>query len=257
MERIEIKSAPTTSDNPVSTEVKSNEPQIMSGSVPAIPQVAQPDAVRPAWLPEKFKSAEDFAKSYQELESRFTKESQQPDPLEKAVATGQLSLQDVAPMSKEFADTGEISEASYKLLAKKGVPRELVDAYVEGQKSLADNQVSTIYSSVGGQDQYKAMTTWASENLAQDEVAAFDQLIESGNQASILMAVRGLHARYTAADGTPRLLQGNASNAGTSAFRSLAELTAAMKDPKYKSDPAYRKDVEEKLRVSNIFGGVK
>jgi len=35
-------------------------------------------------------------------------------------------------------------------------------------------------------------------------------------------------------------------------FRSQAELVAAMRDPRYESDPAYQQDVYEKLERSNV-----
>ena len=49
---------------------------------------------------------------------------------------------------------------------------------------------------------------------------------------------------YTPAGKAPR----NTSNA----FRSQAELIAAMSDPRYDKDPAYRQDIADKLAVSNI-----
>jgi hypothetical protein len=36
-------------------------------------------------------------------------------------------------------------------------------------------------------------------------------------------------------------------------YRSVAEVVAAMSDPRYKSDAAYRSDVERKLAISNVF----
>jgi hypothetical protein len=223
----------------------------MDAAVPAAPA---PNANRPGWLPEKFKSPEDLAQAYSELESRFTQANQSQDEFQKAVQATNLTVDDLTPMSREFAETGELSEKSYRALEGKGIPRELVDAYVEGQRALADSQINSVFSAVGGQESYNKMTSWAAENLSPDEIAAFDSLIESGNQASVMMAVRGLHARYSAAAGSPRLIQGGMAASGTTAYRSLAELTAAMRDPRYKSDPAYRKDVEERLRISDVFG---
>jgi hypothetical protein len=251
MDRIEIKTDPA----PPMAPTDNAQPPITSGSVPAVPSSPQADDVRPSWLPEKFKNPEDLAKAYSELESRFTQTAQAGDALQEAVKAGNLTLEDIAPMSREFAETGDISDKSYKMLEKRGIPRELVDAYVEGQRALADAQVNSVYSTVGGQQSYEQMTSWAADNLPPEEVEAFDNIVETGSQAAILMAVRGLHARYSAAAGSPRLIQGNSASSGSSAYRSLAEVTAAMRDPRYKNDPAYRKDVEDRLRVSDVFGG--
>ena len=40
---------------------------------------------------------------------------------------------------------------------------------------------------------------------------------------------------------------------GLEVFGSNAEITAAMKDPRYESDPAYRQDVLDRLERSDVF----
>jgi hypothetical protein len=258
MDRIEIQTSPAPPNAPVNTQgAPLNGSQVGEIAEQGIQNPAGSLDGRPQWLPEKFKSAEDLAKAYSELESRLSGSAKSEDTLEAAAVAARLTLDDVAPMSREFAETGEISEKSYKALENKGIPRELIDAYVDGQRAVAEAQVNSVYQSVGGQQNYQQMVSWASENLPPEEIDAFDALVESGNQASIQMAVRGLYARYSSAAGQPRLIQGNMSTSGSNAFRSLAELTTAMRDPRYKSDPAYRKDVEDRLRVSDVFGGPK
>ena len=51
----------------------------------------------------------------------------------------------------------------------------------------------------------------------------------------------------------PDLLGGTISNNSTDVYRSTNEVVAAMDDPRYLSDPAYTKDVEEKLSRSNVL----
>lgn len=250
-DRIEIRT------DPAPPEAPTNATPAPTSAVPPVPQAPQANSVRPQWLPEKFQNPEELAKAYGELESRFTKTSQSEDAIEAAARASSLSVQDLAPLAQEYSETGKLSDKSYKTLESRGIPRELVDAYVEGQRAVADAQVNSIYGSVGGEAQYSQMTSWAAENLPAEEIEAFDDIIENGNQAQVLMAVRGLHARFSAANGQPRLIQGTVTTSGSNAFRSLAEMTSAMKDPRYKSDPAYRKDVEDRLRVSDIFGGAR
>lgn len=99
------------------------------------------------------------------------------------------------------------------------------------------------------------MMEWASDNLSDSEIEAFNDIMEQGNQAAMQMAVRGLQARYTQTVGQPsRLIQGETTGPTSGTFRSIAELTEAMKDPRYQKDPAYRRDVENRLRTSNILG---
>ena len=49
-----------------------------------------------------------------------------------------------------------------------------------------------------------------------------------------------------------RMLTGKAPVERPDVFRSQAEVVAAMNDPKYDSDPAYRQDVFDKLSRSDV-----
>ena len=48
------------------------------------------------------------------------------------------------------------------------------------------------------------------------------------------------------------MLTGRAAETQVDAFRSQAEVVAAMNDPRYDNDPAYRQDVFQKLERSNL-----
>ena len=48
------------------------------------------------------------------------------------------------------------------------------------------------------------------------------------------------------------MLQGKAASSSGDVFRSQAELVAAMGDPRYETDPAYRADVVAKLEQSDL-----
>jgi hypothetical protein len=68
------------------------------------------------------------------------------------------------------------------------------------------------------------------------------------------MAISGLHAKYVAKSGVePRLIGGKAPRDAGEKFESTAQLVEAMKDPKYQSDPAYRRKIEARLARSSIF----
>ena len=97
------------------------------------------------------------------------------------------------------------------------------------------------------------MTQWASDNLAKQDVKAFDDIINSGNLQAIQLAVAGLKSTYEQANGYEgRMLSGKPPRSSGEVFRSQAELVAAMSDRRYDSDPAYRQDIMEKLDRSNI-----
>ena len=71
--------------------------------------------------------------------------------------------------------------------------------------------------------------------------------------AAIGIAFQGLQRQYDEANGYEgRMLQGRAPSSSGEVFRSQAELVAAMGDPRYDNDPAYRADVVAKLNNSDL-----
>ena len=97
------------------------------------------------------------------------------------------------------------------------------------------------------------MVGWAKDNLQEQEIAMYDQVMDKGDPLACYFAVQALKYRFDDAAGTEgRMLTGKAASNRGSAFRSQAEVVRAMSDPKYENDPAYRQDVFNKLERSNI-----
>ena len=99
------------------------------------------------------------------------------------------------------------------------------------------------------------MLEWAKENLPEDDISAFNASVETGDRNLVKFAVQGLYARYRSEAGgnEPQLTQGTVNGSSGGSFQSAAELTAAMRDPRYANDPAYRKSVANKLQRSSVF----
>lgn len=222
---------------------------------------------RPEWLPEKFKSVEDMAKAYESLEKKLgsneqpteqTKTEETPDP-ETADATEVADVLDKAgvdfnELQAEYNAEGGLTDAAYDKLEKAGFPKSLVDTWIAGQQALATDMHDQVFGSVGGEENYNQMVDWAADNLPQNDIDAFNKAVESGDMNMINFAVNGLSARYRSEVGTePRLVQGEKPGTSGGSFQSAAELTTAMRDPRYQSDPAYRKAVADKLKRSNVF----
>ena len=97
------------------------------------------------------------------------------------------------------------------------------------------------------------MLSWASENLTQEEIEMFDSVVGTGNKNSSYFAITTLHQRYKDAVGNEApLISGRKPTETPNVFRSQAEVVAAMGDPRYDKDPAYRQDVFNKLERSNL-----
>ena len=120
-------------------------------------------------------------------------------------------------------------------------------------KQFTEEDVSTLKGMVGGDENYTQMVTWASENLPREEVELFNSVMSRGDPLAAYYAIQATALRYADADG----VEGNrvsgrtrASSGPGNVFRSQAEVVAAMNDPRYDSDPAYRADIFAKLERS-------
>ncbi len=212
----------------------------------------------------KYKSAQDLEKAYIELQQKLGSGEQQSEPEQEAEPAEEAdeTITMFNSIDDELAQGGEISEESMAKLSAMD-SKDLVDAYLRYQntlddtpvqegRELNDQEVSSIYNSVGGEQQYQQMTAWAAENLDADTVQAFDNVIETGNVAAINLALRGLQSQYNDNVGYENnMIQGKPAQAGNG-YRSQAEVVRAMNDPRYDRDPAYRQEVMDKLANSNL-----
>src|SRR5210317_41052 len=228
-------------------------------------ELPQEENDRPQWLPEKFKSAEDMAQAYSELEKKLGQapkeeqaeaeqsETEAENETEQTEENTSEAYKAVAEASKEFFENdGQLSEETYNALEKAGLPRDLVDSYAAGQQALLQSEEAQIQSVANGQ--YDAMAEWANENLPQEEIDAFDEAVTGGTISQAKLAVQGLYARYQNEVGAkPKLTQGAVNGVSTMPFKSMQELARAQSDPRYKSgDKAYHEEIDRRLSVSNI-----
>lgn len=224
-----------------------------------LPVEAPEDDDRPDWLPEKFKSAQDMAKAYAELEAKLGQPKADNKPTDTAnqkQAEEQLQAKglDFTEFSQEFSAKGELSDDSYKKLQEAGFPKEIVDQYIEGQRARAALYETEVKSLVGGDEGFGEMVEWAKANLQPAEILAYNQAIDSGDLVKAKLAVSGVYQRFQTARGSePRLLNGGNGGASADVYESVPQLQKDMANPQYKSDPAFRRKVQEKLARSNIL----
>lgn len=214
---------------------------------------------RPEWLPEKFKSAEDMAKAYSELESKIGQKGEEGE--EGGEGEEAQSDFNIVDIQEKYAETGEVSEEGFKALEAAGIPKEFVERYIAGQVAIRDSQVQKIYEVAGGEERYSEINSWASENLNQSEIDYFNDELNSQDFARSETAIKGLVARFNQDQGVgPDLIKGSTSGSGgVRPYSSMGEYLEAMgvRDQtgkkKYENDSSYRKQVEKRLEISNIF----
>lgn len=221
------------------------------------------DESRPDWLPEKFKSPEDMAKAYASLESKLGQPKEENPEVEEDVSPTENPSEvaelldskglDFSAFQEEYFETGTLSEEAYTALEEAGFSQTLVDSWIAGQDALANTTRQSMYELTGGEEQYGQMVQWASDNLPESEVDAFNATMNTQDANLIKLAVQGLFARYRS-EAEPNLIQGNNSSEATGGtFESTAQMTEAMRDPRYATDPAYRQAVANKLARSRLF----
>jgi hypothetical protein len=90
-------------------------------------------------------------------------------------------------------------------------------------------------------------------NMHPTEMEAFNKQIDNMD-ATTELAVSGVYARYQQSEGAmPSLMSGDTNVSIEPRYESLAQVTSAMKDPRYESDPAYRAQVAGRLQNSSLF----
>jgi hypothetical protein len=255
----------STQVTPDTTEQKLEAPSHVkdgpNGSVqvdPALVPAPTPkvEGERPKWLPEKFKTVEDFVKSHSELEKKLgatPPKKDEPAPQTQTEVTVEAAKKagiDVDALSAEYAKNGELSAESLESLNKAGFNKAAVDGYIAGQKAIADQQTATLEAVAGGKDQLKATLEWAKANLTEAERNGYDAALDSGNIELVKLAMQGVVSKYTAANGSDPALVGGGeeTRSGDAApFASQAEIIRAMQDPRYKTDTAYQAKVYARL----------
>lgn len=228
----------------------------------------------------KYKTIEEMEKGYTELQSKLSSQGQQQQqpPAETPKGEGEgepageskdgLGLErpsepsvespiDFASYNETYAKEGKLSDEQYQELNSKGFPKEMVDVYLAGLKSQVNAAETAAHAAAGSQEQFIAMQTWAAANLNDADFNAYNKAVSSNDPAAIQMAVQATMAKFTAATGNESNLvtgnnadQGNGSGGG---YASYAELVADQKDPRYKTDPAFRQKVEDRVKATTAF----
>ena len=211
----------------------------------------------------KYQSAEELERGYLELQKRLSSQSNEEEKPEE---------QEAEEPAKEEAEAGgelfDILTNSYRTgdwddnvveEVSKMDPIDVANMFLSKQGDVqqaptaTQEDVSQIQESVGGVESYQEMIQWATQNLTENEIKLYDAAMDKGDPLTMFFAAQALNARYRDAAGYEgRMLTGSAPRNTGDVFRSQAELVAAMSDPRYDKDPAYRMDISEKLERSNL-----
>ena len=218
----------------------------------------------------KYKSAQELEKAYMELQSKLGEQEDkgetevaEKEPEDKPTLSEGATLITSAT-DEYYANGNELSPETLQKFSSMS-SQDLIKAYREVQQlpeyqqaqqtpvEISEAQVNQIKNAAGGEQAYANIINWAKTNVPAEQINAFDEVVNSGSVQAINLAVAGLKAQYDNANGVEgRMVTGKAPTNSGDVFRSQQELVAAMNDPRYDRDPAYRQDVVEKLDRSNL-----
>lgn len=115
-----------------------------------------------------------------------------------------------------------------------------------------------IYDMVGGEDHYKEIQEWASNNMPEDEHETFNKVFDSSDLTAKRVAARALQAMYREANGFEGERVNGESPSGVTPIRSDGELMEAMQDPRYRRKDsigeAYRAEIDRRLTAGKTKG---
>jgi len=237
----------------------------------------------------KYKSAEDLEAAYLELQKKLgqsestTEEAAEPqsdyqfytddgsvnyDTANEVYGTklGETFKEngiDPFEMNEYFdKNNGTLSDEMYDKLGEAGLSRPMVEAYLKGlrnelgypeaaQPVLTESEIKDIKNIAGGDRGYDNLMEWAGENLDQEAIKDYDDVLATGNKSAVKFAVTALMGKYEDSQGRDsKIVTGKES--ATETYRSMAEVVRDMNKPEYQTDEAYRDDVLRKLSASNL-----
>ena len=214
----------------------------------------------------KYKNAEELENAYLELQKKLgsnddddadvtTKDEDEVDEPSAGVTL-------ITEASNEYYNNdGKLSQETMQKFSEMS-SQDLVNAYMEIQADnpnpqqasadLTDAEMNQVYNSAGGEAEYQRLVTWASDNISEQKLDAFNSIVNNADATAIQIAVAGLRSEYESQEGYEgRMLTGKAAKA-EAGFRSQAELVSAMNDTRYDRDSAYRQDLFDKLERSSV-----
>ena len=155
--------------------------------------------------------------------------------------------------AEEYQETGTLSPESINKLEQAGYPKAMVDAYIAGLEAQSSKFVNTVKGYADGKwDNIVELV----KTQGQEAIDGFNATLNTGNLSQIKLMINGLLAQHKTQFGTSNPLVTGMPTATTNqaGFTSKQEMVTAMADKRYGRDMSYTREVQTKVKMSNIFG---
>jgi hypothetical protein len=189
---------------------------------------------RPIWLPEKFKTVADLARSNSELEKRLG------------------TVPDEYDFKKsKYLDPDYVPFQEFKQVAKdKRVPQEVIDKMLESVDKYMD-EFSIDYKEEikklgdNAEERVNTLDNWAKANLSKDAYEALTRTLTNAESIKALEELRG-----KVMSNTPQVPNGNSGAIEEAPSVNDIKLELSNNLAKYKTDEKYRQDIQRRLEVA-------
>lgn len=205
----------------------------------------------------KYSNAEELEAAYIELQKKLGSSDTETE-VEAPESESNDEAVDTSLFDRLWDESqDEVSEDLLKEIAEAD-PTDLANMYLDYRNSeetniITEQDAEILKNSVGGEQAYEQMLSWANDNLEDSIIDMYDSVMESGDRNAAYFAMQVLASSYGESVGVEgKLVQGKAPTETTKGFKSQAEVVNAMQDPRYDRDPAYRQEIMAKLERSNV-----
>ena len=241
----------------------------------------------------KFKSTEDLERAYLEAQKLISQRGQQiPEPeTQPELAPDQYTPElgkrlygDTVSTAIEAAQINplEMDQKAYAgedvspyvdaLVEKGGLPRELVQTYLDGIKPqqapatggqpavISEADVAELKAAVDGDQEFARISQWAVSNLSPQDLADYNAAVDSGNKEAARFALKAMKAMSGSGTAREPELIGGGAPARSDVFDSSQQAIDALNKRNesgkrlYEVDPKYRAWYEKTMARSNPFG---
>lgn len=188
---------------------------------------------RPSWLPDKYKTVADMAKSNAELEKRL---GTTPDNYDFS--------------KSKFLDADYEPFIELQSFAKeKRVPQEVMDKFIESIDKYVDEfktDPNEEMKALGenAKERVELLDNWTKANLSKE---GYEALAVSLNSAASVKALEELRGKFMS---NTTQVPGNNGAVPTSVSLDDIKMELSNNLQKYKTDEGYRKDISKRLEVA-------
>lgn len=171
-----------------------------------------------------------------------------------------LPVEVAAQIRAEYEGDGNLSEESLKALEEAGYSRGFVQAYISGQESIAAQYVSQVMEYAGGKDAFNKIVSHMQANSPETLEVLEDAIQRQDIKAikstiNLAMAARtqkfGKAPNRSVTARAPAVAAQRATPK-VEGFANTNAMVAAMSDPRYGRDAAYRASVVAKVHASTF-----